>query len=193
MMLLRRADKRRRDDITDVVGKVDAGWESAGGAKELLEIHAHALAINVLSPLIPVVRCHKRVTQPYESDSTGLKRLGWWVLSVCVKRVSVVGAARLLMRALRPQVLCFSHDGQLLVTGAVDCAISVWDLSKRALKRTIQGHAAPITALLFTPDGKTLVSGCMQGLIAFWDITTGRQISKFKNLLCHRELTALRY
>ena len=79
MMLLRRADKRRRDDITDVVGKVDAGWESAGGAKELLEIHAHALAINVLSPLIPVVRCHKRVTQPYESDSTGLKRLGWWV------------------------------------------------------------------------------------------------------------------
>ena len=59
-----------------------------------------------------------------------------------------------------------SHD--LLASGSRNKCISIWDLKRRQLLRTLRGHALGMLALLVLPNGN-LVSGSWDDSIKVWD------------------------
>ncbi|KAG6907770.1 hypothetical protein DXG01_007483 [Tephrocybe rancida] len=52
----------------------------------------------------------------------------------------------------------FSPDGKLLVTGADDRQIRVWDIAKKRLKNVFVGHTQEIYSLDFSLDGRFIIS-----------------------------------
>jgi WD40 repeat protein len=66
--------------------------------------------------------------------------------------------------------LAFSSDGNLLVSGAKDNTIIVWDAQSGSLLKVLQGHTGAISSLAFSPDDKLLYSGSLDGTVIIWNI-----------------------
>jgi WD40 repeat protein len=67
--------------------------------------------------------------------------------------------------------LVFSPDGKLLLEGASNGAIALWDVVDFAHPRPVTafpGHTATVNALTFSPDGNVLVSGGYDSLFQLW-------------------------
>ena len=81
------------------------------------------------------------------------------------------------------QCVAFSPDGTLLVTGGGTLnngpdgqgEVKVWDLAKRSLVRTLDGHTSAVLAVAFSPDGVNLATGSLDETIRLWDLKSGRQ------------------
>lgn len=71
------------------------------------------------------------------------------------------------------QLLCFSRDGRLLISGSagMNGAVQAWDIKTQSLlKRFATGFGA-ITALGISEDGTRIVSGGVEEAITVWDLT----------------------
>ncbi len=68
----------------------------------------------------------------------------------------------------RINVLVFSPDGTMLLTGCGDGTIEMWDTNTYTLKSTIKPHTGRIEVLKFSSDGRTLASASMDGTILLW-------------------------
>lgn len=69
--------------------------------------------------------------------------------------------------------VCFSPDGQYLVSGAEDKTVKVWDMHSRELKHSFQGHELDIYSLDFSSDSRFIVSGSGDGKTKIWNMETG--------------------
>jgi WD40 repeat protein len=83
--------------------------------------------------------------------------------------------------------LAFSPDGTWLASAGVGREIKLWDPSRQAPLRLLQGgHRGAIKSLAFSHDGKLLASGGGQGARAgevfVWDIESGEPRSTFTGL-----------
>ncbi len=63
---------------------------------------------------------------------------------------------------------------ELAVVASGDGSLRVWDLEKKALRRTIHAHAAEVSSLVGLADGR-VVSGSSDGTLKVWDPRTGEQ------------------
>jgi hypothetical protein len=70
--------------------------------------------------------------------------------------------------------VAWSPDGKTLAYGDDNNAVLVWDVEKKALRKTLKGHDQPVTCMAFTPDGKTLISTGLDRTVRFWDLTTDK-------------------
>jgi ankyrin repeat protein/WD40 repeat protein len=76
----------------------------------------------------------------------------------------------------------FSPDGKALAVGSGDWlgrpkpVIEIWDLDKKAVVKTLAGHAFDIISLAFSKDGNTLSSADAQGILKLWDLTSGKML-----------------
>src|SRR5205085_4396531 len=50
--------------------------------------------------------------------------------------------------------LAISPDGLWMASGCGDGTVIVWNVSSRALERTLVGHSAPVHSVAFSPDGR---------------------------------------
>src|SRR5262249_13076192 len=83
--------------------------------------------------------------------------------------------------------IAFHPDGALLVTGAKDHTIRLWDVEKLTgnrmaqevapagapLLHTFRGHTNSVESVRFSPDGQIVASGAADGTIRLWDLVTG--------------------
>ena len=64
-----------------------------------------------------------------------------------------------------------SRGGEaLLVTGANDCALRLWDAASGELLATKRNHTARVNALVWSTDGAQLYSGDADGVIKQWEL-----------------------
>ena len=88
-----------------------------------------------------------------------------------------VGRGRLLTVLEQPSwvtAVAFSPDAALLATGHDDGIVRLWDLRRRCLARTLDGHGRSISALAFSADGARLASAGEDRIIRLWQLPDGR-------------------
>jgi WD40 repeat protein len=72
----------------------------------------------------------------------------------------------------RVVAICFSPNGQVLLTGGYDRVIRAWNVATGAEIRSFTGHAGSISDLTFAPDGQTFVSAG-DNTARVWSLNTG--------------------
>ena len=66
--------------------------------------------------------------------------------------------------------LAFSPNGKFLVSGLIDGAIQIWDLSTYQSIAKLVGHSNWVTCVAFFPDGKQTMSASWDTTIRIWHI-----------------------
>jgi WD40 repeat protein len=69
-----------------------------------------------------------------------------------------------------------SPDGRLIVSGAYDHAVHLWEAGTGNLLARLTGHADSVTGVAFAPDGRLLVSGSSDGTLRLWDVEGAREV-----------------
>jgi len=66
--------------------------------------------------------------------------------------------------------IAISEAGNELYSGGIDNDIKVWDMRKKAVAYTLQGHTDTVTSLEVSPDSQTLLSNSHDSTVRTWDI-----------------------
>jgi WD40 repeat protein len=69
--------------------------------------------------------------------------------------------------------IAISPDGSQLVSGGVDKALTLWDVSRGMRLRAFQGHTDYVRAVVFSADGQSIASGSDDKSIRIWSAATG--------------------
>ncbi|XP_017157916.1 WD repeat, SAM and U-box domain-containing protein 1-like isoform X2 [Poecilia reticulata] len=67
------------------------------------------------------------------------------------------------------RVCALSPDSCLLLAGACDGTVALWDFSSKTLRRCAAASEASIVACSFSPCSQVFVTGCTQGDLKLWD------------------------
>lgn len=73
--------------------------------------------------------------------------------------------------------VCFSPDGNCLITGAEDQTLRVWDVRNRTVKYNLCGHEAEIYSVDASANGQFMVSGSGDRTAKLWSLETGNLLS----------------
>jgi WD40 repeat protein len=86
------------------------------------------------------------------------------------------------IRTLQPRkggevtALCFTPDGQILVSGSYDNTVKVWNWQTGEEIHSLTGHKNWVISVALSLDGKLIVSGGWDGTVKLWDLQTGEEI-----------------
>ena len=80
--------------------------------------------------------------------------------------------------------VCFSADGDLLVSGSDDKTLKIWSKGSSGTfecESTLAGHSERVNCVVFSPNGKVIASCSGEGYmrdnsVRLWDASTGEPI-----------------
>ena len=76
--------------------------------------------------------------------------------------------------------VCFSPDGQYIISGSNDHTIKLWEAESGKLIRTFKGHSDWVRSVSFSPDGRHIASGSDDNTVKLWEAGSGKLISTFQ-------------
>lgn len=81
--------------------------------------------------------------------------------------------------------VAFSPDGSLIVTGAEDHIVRVWQRETARLVRRLDGHGSAVTAVAFSPDGAIIASASNDRTARLWDARSGQLLRTLQGHVYH--------
>lgn len=75
------------------------------------------------------------------------------------------------------RAVCFSPDGNWLITGAEDHVVKVWDVRTRKVKHVLKGHGTDIYSVDCSANGEFIISGSGDKKAKLWGLESGKLIS----------------
>lgn len=75
------------------------------------------------------------------------------------------------------RAVCFSPDGNQLITGAEDWIVKVWDVRTRTVKHRLKGHGADIYSVDSSANGRFIISGSGDKKAKLWNLETGELLN----------------
>jgi WD40 repeat protein len=69
------------------------------------------------------------------------------------------------------------------MSGSDDKTIKIWNVESGSELRTLQGHAAAVTAVALSSDGQRAVTGSADRTIKVWDVESGHELRTLKSHL----------
>lgn len=66
--------------------------------------------------------------------------------------------------------VCFTEDGQHIISGGLDCDITIYDIRARETVCTLLGHRGRVTGVSLSPCGCYLLSNSIDNTLRVWDI-----------------------
>lgn len=76
--------------------------------------------------------------------------------------------------------LCWSPDGQSLVSASTDTTAQIWDATTGERRLTFRGHTASVNAVAWSPQGRLIASGGNDNVVLVWDAITGEQVCTYR-------------
>ena len=73
-----------------------------------------------------------------------------------------------------------SVNPRLLVSGAIDTNVKVWDIRARSCINTFKSHMEEITCIDISPDNRIVASGSVDGTIKLWDLPSQKLIKSIQ-------------
>ncbi|AEF85322.1 NB-ARC domain protein [Treponema primitia ZAS-2] len=70
----------------------------------------------------------------------------------------------------------FSPDNTLIISGAADNLVKIWDIESGRELWTLSGHSSTVKSVAVSPEGKHIVSGSLDNTIIIWDTENGRAL-----------------
>ncbi len=78
------------------------------------------------------------------------------------------------------EVLAYSPDGTLIVSGSKDGCLRLWSCAERRIVRELPSHQKAVRWLDFSLNGTRLLSADSQGEVISWDAHTWRRLCSFQ-------------
>lgn len=75
------------------------------------------------------------------------------------------------------RAVCFSPDGNWLITGAEDHVVKVWDVRNRKVKHRLVGHGTDIYSVDASANSQFIISGSGDKRAKLWSLETGKLLS----------------
>lgn len=75
------------------------------------------------------------------------------------------------------RAVCFSPDGNWLITGAEDHVVKVWDVRNRTVRHKLVGHDTDIYSVDASADSQFIISGSGDKKAKLWSLESGKLIS----------------
>lgn len=94
-----------------------------------------------------------------------------------IARASPHHVATLTPQTSHVSSVAFSPDGKLLVAGADEGDVIVWDTATRELIGRMETHTPLVVSVAFSPDGRILASGTHVGTVTLWDVTSWQEVA----------------
>jgi WD40 repeat protein len=76
--------------------------------------------------------------------------------------------------------VCFSSDGEYILSGGTDNIIKLWDIKSGELKIQYKNHNDHVTSVCFSPDGTYVLSGSRDRTIRRWETISGKEKKKYE-------------
>lgn len=80
-----------------------------------------------------------------------------------------------LVHGHKAEIFCVTFDrtGRLLITGADDYMVKIWDVHNGLLLHSLRGHTGEITDLAVSHDNTVLASSALDNNIRLWELGNG--------------------
>ena len=75
------------------------------------------------------------------------------------------------------RAVCFSPDGNWLITGAEDHVVKVWDVRNRTVKHRLVGHDTDIYSVDTSANSQFIISGSGDKKAKLWNLETGKHLT----------------
>ena len=75
-----------------------------------------------------------------------------------------------------------SRDGRYLATDdGMETTVKVWDIQKKQIAATLEGHTSDVNFVKFSPDGHTLASSSWGGEVKLWSVSNWEPLGTLHN------------
>lgn len=69
--------------------------------------------------------------------------------------------------------ICYSANGDRIISGSNDKTIKIWDTSSGLCLNTLKGHASSVKSVCYSHGEKKIISGAYDKTVRVWDAITG--------------------
>lgn len=83
----------------------------------------------------------------------------------------------------------FSDDGSMIITGAVDNTVKIWDVQTGNLIKELKGHFGPVTSVAFSKNNGSVYTGSMDRTIRTWVLPSDSLKHLKQNVSWNKEVT----